>query len=364
MARINIEDSLYRDNRFYNLCVKLGSKRAAIGALIEAWTLAQKFVSPENPKGITPFRDWVEQDIAPEILETNLARKTSEDLIEVAGGEEQFDWLVKAIINSRKGGEARAKKSKLKNEAVQTPSEAGRLPQVNLRYPEPSPLTLTPTLSLTYNNNLANSIIAAGSDDQPLRADVIPISSEVKKTRKQKKKESPTLASQSIKKVYCESFKSRYKSEPAWAAKENVAANALIANVGFDRAVELAEYYPTYIDPWHVKQRHPFALLASQYHKVLTDMQNIKHVVDARLHEKNFDEKVEEFGHRSEMEVLKQKAEIENIAFEWAKKEQPNLKERDFFYKEFLKTKNIDPELPYLQLKNILGEISKKEITA
>lgn len=201
------------------------------------------------------------------------------------------------------------------------------------------------------------SNIAKGSSDQPSRSEIIPISCEIKELSKPAKKPKPTLSSQSIKKVYVDSFRSRYGSEPAWAAKENTLANALIANVGLENALRLAEYYPTYIDAWHVKQRHPFALLVSQYHKVLTDMQNIKHVVDARTHEKEFDEKVEEYQYRKRKEELRIKIDLSNEAFVFALKDDPNLKDYQFDYEKFIQSKGLPLNIGLNDLKKELSKI-------
>lgn len=109
MARLNIEDSLYRDNRFTELCIKFGSKRTALGALVEAWSLAQDYVTIDNPKGLILIDDWKKQRIADEIIDVGLAIIDS-DMVYILGAEKQFAWLVAAQIKGKKGGISKAKK--------------------------------------------------------------------------------------------------------------------------------------------------------------------------------------------------------------------------------------------------------------
>lgn len=160
--------------------------------------------------------------------------------------------------------------------------------------------------------------------------------------------------SSQLKSIYTKSFREKYGTDPVWSVKEYTLANKLIKDVGIDNAKRLSAYYPTYIDTWHFKQRHPFSLLVLQSHKVLTDMQNIKHVVDARIHEKDFDEKVEQFDHESKMAELRRASELSRIAYKWALVDSPNLRDYQFEYEKFIESKGIDGNLPYNELKQIL----------
>ena len=177
---------------------------------------------------------------------------------------------------------------------------------------------------------------------------------------KLKKIEAPE--SRDVREAYKAAYKAKYGNAPVWAAKENSLANTLIRSVGLEMAIKLAEFYPGYIDPWHVKQRHPFGLLVSQCNKVLTDFYNQKHIVDARLFEKTFDEKVEEYGHESKMAALEQKSELSGIAYDIAKTKYPNLKDYEFDYEGFMQEINVDCNLPYHTVKALLSN-KLKELT-
>ena len=92
MARINIEDSLYKEKRFEKLMLKLGGRRAALGALVEAYMLAQKHYLNEANDRLIPFEEWAREEIAPEILECGLAERRDKGIY-LKGSETQFGWL-------------------------------------------------------------------------------------------------------------------------------------------------------------------------------------------------------------------------------------------------------------------------------
>lgn len=110
MARINIEESLHKDKRFEKLMFKLGSKRMALGALVEAYILAQQFYLTSVNARLIPLDVWSEQEIAPEILECGLA-EIRENGVYVCGADEQFAWLIQKSEAGKKSGASRAKKT-------------------------------------------------------------------------------------------------------------------------------------------------------------------------------------------------------------------------------------------------------------
>lgn len=111
MARINLEDSIYKDGRFIDLCIKLGSKWTALGAIVEAWAFAQDFVEIENPCGIAPLEDWKKKKICDAIIDVDLAEIRGNSIY-VRGSEHQFKWLVDAKVKGKKGGDAKASTAK------------------------------------------------------------------------------------------------------------------------------------------------------------------------------------------------------------------------------------------------------------
>jgi hypothetical protein len=111
LARINIEDSLYKDSRFIKLCIILRDLRTALGALFQAWALAQDHVEIDNPEGVIPLSEWKKQGISNEIIDVGLAEVRG-DVVYISGAREQFAWLVQAKIKGRKGGQAQLSPAK------------------------------------------------------------------------------------------------------------------------------------------------------------------------------------------------------------------------------------------------------------
>jgi hypothetical protein len=102
MARINIEDSLFKEKAFEKLMFKLGSKRLALGALVESFALAQEYyLKSENH--LIPIDAWNREEIGFELIECGFAHVEG-DFVRVRGAETQFNWLVKCQKSGIKGG--------------------------------------------------------------------------------------------------------------------------------------------------------------------------------------------------------------------------------------------------------------------
>lgn len=143
MARINIEDSIYRDIRFHDLIQKLGGTDAALGSLVRAWSVAQDYWLI-NGVGI-PKPVWKSQRLRPELIEVGLAEERG-DFIYTAGSEEQFAWLTSCSEKGKKGGPAAAKRRRENIEKSGRPKSSQIVPD--------RPLTLP--LSLSQENTKQN----------------------------------------------------------------------------------------------------------------------------------------------------------------------------------------------------------------
>lgn len=101
MARINVEESVLTDFRFNQLYIKLGDIDKALGSLVRAWRLAQKwYLTPER---MIPVSEWEKNLIPKEIIEVGLADQI-EGKIRVKGADDQFAWLIQRVESGRKGG--------------------------------------------------------------------------------------------------------------------------------------------------------------------------------------------------------------------------------------------------------------------
>lgn len=148
MARINIEDSLYKDGRFMKLCLKLQSVETALGALIRVWTIAQDCYLQDDRK--IPRSTWDKQDLNDEVINCGLAVEEN-GRIEIVGADEQFSWLVQKIEAGKKGGvkSGEAKRSvALAKQSVAIAGDSGA-----------NPLTLTPPLTHSSSTTTESSEI-------------------------------------------------------------------------------------------------------------------------------------------------------------------------------------------------------------
>lgn len=335
MARINIEDRLFRDVRWMGLITKTGCHYKALGLISSAWILAQ-----ENwiKHGFIPKKSWPKELNL--LIEAELAEVNEEGGVYVKGSKRAFEWL-KQRSNSGKS-KSHNKTRNLKQNNKKQLNSTERTPNGSRTATEALTLTLTPTLTHSLDHTNSNTVHSEQVADGPKNRNI--------------------KNSQLVKEKYFSSFKSRYGTEPVWGVKETVGANRLITSVGLDDALALAEYYPSYIEPWHVKRRHTFSILVAQAHQVLTDMRNIKHVIDSRAHEKNFDDKVGDFQHKTRLEELRKAAELSNIAFKIAQKENPDLKDYQFEYEKFMQAKGLDLHMPFDKIKEVLSNLKPREL--
>ncbi len=106
MARLNIEDSIYIDPRFFRLSMALGSREAALGSLILAWSLGQKFYLKEETDRKIPHHEWIKLEIKNEILAEKFAT-LKDGFIEIDGADANFGWLLQKQKAGQKSGESR-----------------------------------------------------------------------------------------------------------------------------------------------------------------------------------------------------------------------------------------------------------------
>ena len=141
MARINIEDSLFKDPGFTDLAIKVQSRTLALGMIVEGFMLAQKwYLEIENDR-LIPAREWAKFRYREELVEHGFA-EVREGGVYVRGSEDQFSWLVQRQEAGRKGGLAKSHKNEMKV-AVASGRLAGRS----------GAKPLTPTLTLSQEDN-------------------------------------------------------------------------------------------------------------------------------------------------------------------------------------------------------------------
>lgn len=234
MARINIEDKLWSDDRFLSLLEKLGSRAQAVGSVVLAFKLAQEFWLP-NKKNI-PLPRWELSSNAQALLDSGLA-VLQQDGVYVSGTEENFAWYFAKVVAGKAGGKASAaaretkgKKSKQRSSTAQADSS------------ESNPLTLTLTLPPTLT----------------LPADSF-----------SKREKSPSANAGAFIATYCRVWKERYQARPEITGKEQGIAKRLSGSIGTERASELVESFLRMNDSWFLQKRHDLATFEQNLNAVV-----------------------------------------------------------------------------------------------
>ena len=132
MARINLEDSIYRDSRFLKLVIYLGCEYKALGLLVSAWSLAQKYYLNKETNRLIEKSAWLTNDYLP-LLTIGLAEERDTGFY-IKGSNENFTWLIQKQNAGKLGGRPK------KTESGTLSGESGTLSG------ESGPNPLTPTL--------------------------------------------------------------------------------------------------------------------------------------------------------------------------------------------------------------------------
>lgn len=101
MARINIEDSIYRDERFYKLAAIEG-KFKAIGLLVCAWDLAHRWYL-KHPEHLVPFAEFCSEKSLMILLDVGLAEHR-ENGVYIKGSEQHCSYLKARSDAGKRGG--------------------------------------------------------------------------------------------------------------------------------------------------------------------------------------------------------------------------------------------------------------------
>lgn len=284
MPRINIEDSLFKDNRFYELIGLLGDKKRAIGALVEAWVLAQAYVDEDNPGGVIPEDHWNQQKISNEIITVGLARKIPNG-IEVCGGRVQFAWLRQRQDAAKRGGQAKSRKNKSKVGRV---SEPGRQPEV--AGPCPPTLThthtLTQSLTNTHTNNSTNYIDRVNTKIHIPKTEIKRPDASIELNRK-------------IWSAYETNYKNRYGVDPTRNAKVNAQISQLAKRLGTE-AVEIISFYLKHNDGFYISKCHPIDFCLRDAESLRTQWLRGKAITRSDV--KRFEQTQERFNLRQAIE--------------------------------------------------------------
>lgn len=253
-ARINFEvGKIHLDHRFLELVIKLGSRRAAYGALMEAFIVAQRYWVPERKR--IPISIYSDERLATELIEVGFAEQNEEGIY-IRGSEEQFAWLIqRSKAGSKKTG---AKKAPRKQKEISNEED-------NLDTPRSVPLNgMEPLYSSLFslNSNTLNSeniIAGAIENDSPT-----PDESKVANPDGP----SPTALTW---RSYRAAYEKRYGAAPPWNAKLGGQLRSFTARVPSAEAPDIAAFYVGHNDSKYTKNMHPVGMLLQDAEKLRTE---------------------------------------------------------------------------------------------
>lgn len=233
MPRINFEEKIYSDARFQRLLVAVGDLDTATGAVVRAWTLAQKYYLTEER--MVPVAVWEEQNINPEVIKCGLA-VIEDNYVRVRGADEHFAWLLQCQTAGRKSSIKRAAKRATTVEGSSTTVEGS-----------PTSSSFSFSSSSSFSKEKENTS---------------------KKTLRVK---SATAASPPIGFVigeYKRLFETKYGSKPDLSGKPIGQIKNLLKTISAERLVGLIETYLAMDDDWIKRRCHDFGTFVMSLQKV------------------------------------------------------------------------------------------------
>ena len=221
MARINIEDSIYRDERFHRLSAFEG-KYKALGLCVAAWDLAHNWYL-KHPDGLIPFSEWATQPELTLLEKYGLAERL-ENGVYVKGSKTQCEYLSKRSQAGKKGG--------LKSQEI----SASKRKQIEQNQPSSSSSSSISS-STSNSNSKKNKNIPEGAI-------------------------APRSLGSEVWEAYREAYKTRYGIDPVRNATTNSQCSSLAKRLG-SSAIGVVKFYLTHNDGFYLKSQHPIGLCLS-----------------------------------------------------------------------------------------------------
>ncbi len=259
LPRINIEQSLFTERGWLDLVVELGDADKALGALIRAWTVAQRYWRTSDD-GI-PKSEWKKQKLNDAII-GKLADDRG-DFIYVHGSREQFDWLRQRSEAGKKGGvegaritnEKRWGKSAPENAFVEIIDDSVERESSKIEQNRPSSsYSLSPSSSSSFSPSDLN--LPTGSASQT-------------PARKPKAPKAPPISGETWE-AYRGAYLRRYGIEPVRNATVNSQLANFVKRIGQEESPAVASFFISHSDAFYVKSGHAVGLLVKDAESLRT----------------------------------------------------------------------------------------------
>lgn len=279
MARINVENGLWGDKRFVDLCIKMQDADKALGGLVRAWMLAQKwYLRPD--KGI-PDTEWKKQGIPEAIIEVGLAKRSG-DFVFVLGADEQFAWLTQRVEAGRKGGIAKRENHNTITESSDNSEGLATAKRPLSDAKPPISLLLSPSSFLPSHNS----------------KDLKPCQKKISDTGQDLKKLEAGKNAQLLIQHYCEEYKKRHRGTPAIHGKTVGLVTSILKSVSLEKAKDMVTVFFQIKDPWFQKTKHRFDVFYQNFEQIGAALDAGKPLQDTTSLDEWFAEmKSKEHGH-------------------------------------------------------------------
>ncbi len=234
MARINIEDSIYRDPRFLELAMKMGSIDTAIGALVRVWSEAQKwYLTPER---MIPLSEWNQRKLPMAVIEVGLAEQVGEK-VRVCGSDTQFKWLAQRQNAGRENKGKFGERNRTESNGIE-------------RNESSSSSSFSSSFSSSSSDSLSKTNTRHMSHSRHGAAVKVPTGLFIAN--------------------YIQAYRQRYgeKSRPALVGKVQGQIKRFLGEVAIERACDLIQVYLQMDDPWFKTKCHDFGTFLENLNKI------------------------------------------------------------------------------------------------
>lgn len=264
MARINIEDSLFKEDGFLSLIEKTGNRYMALGMVVSAFSLAQKHWLKHKS---IPEAEW--PSALNMLVETGLVINKGNSFY-VKGSEDAFAWLER---NSKGGKSKSEKKMSSLKKARNNKAKALNLsrtkaePDLNLSEDLTLPLILTlpPILS-------ANSISSSNSDSNSNSVSLKRGSENSKSEKAPTKVVAPLkYSTANLIATYCDNWKKVYKSSinPMIDGKSAKLLKNFLDHFGKEKSELVVNTYFKMPDKWFLTKKHDIATMLGNTNSII-----------------------------------------------------------------------------------------------
>lgn len=248
MARINIEDELFRDKRWFDLVIEMKNAATALGELALVWMSAQAFWK-HSDNGI-PRSHWVNQKLNDAVIRVGLAENRG-DFIFVIGSEKHFAWIRQKVEAGSDGGTKKAQNQREKQLAEPSADQRS--------LPSPS-FSLSPSLSSSDSSSISKSSRARSRSG----------------TTKPKVETSETWES------YSKAFTNRFGDAPVRNKTVNSQMKSFVERIGRGDAPYVAQYYVEHNNGYYIQRGHSVGAMLADAEKLRTEWATGKQITNVQ----------------------------------------------------------------------------------